>query len=75
MTDPKRNIQGEGNKEADREYRERTKEFVESEKGKEKIKQAGEVSPEEAKRLREIEEKAKARAKEEDPQIRHQSKK
>jgi len=74
MTDPKRNIQGEGDKESDREYRERTTEFVKSEKGREQIERAGNVSEEEAKRLRQYEEKGKARAKDEDPQIRNQSK-
>ena len=62
MTDPKRNIQGEGDKEADRKYRERTTEFVKSEKGRK------------AMRLDKYEEQGKARAKDEDPQIRHQSK-
>lgn len=74
MTDPKRNIQGEGDKESDRKYRERTTEFVKSPKGQEEIERAGNLSEEEAKRLKEYEEKGKARAKDEDPQIKHQSK-
>jgi hypothetical protein len=74
MTDPKRNIQGEGDKESDRKYRERTTEFVKSEKGREQIERAGNVSEEEAKRLRQYEDKGKARAKDEDPQIKNQSK-
>ena len=74
MTDPKRNIQGEGDKEADRKYRERTTEFVKSEKGRKAIERAGKLSEEEARRLDKYEEQGKARAKDEDPQIRHQSK-
>ncbi|HJQ63958.1 MAG TPA: hypothetical protein VJ834_13970 [Burkholderiales bacterium] len=74
MTDPKHNIQGEGDKESDRKYRERTTEFVKSEKGRDQIERAGNVSEEEAKRLRQYEEKGKARAKDEDPQIKNQSK-
>ena len=74
MTDPKRNIQGEGDQEADRKYRERTAEFLNSKKGRDEIEHAGDLSEEEAKRLREYEERGKARAKDEDPQIKHQSK-
>ena len=74
MTDPKRNIQGEGDKESDRKYRERTAEFLKSKKGRNEIERAGDLSEEEAKRLTEYEEKGKARAKDEDPQIKHQSK-
>lgn len=73
MTASKRNIQGEGDKESDRKYRERTTEFVKSPKGREEIERAGNLSEEEAKRLKEYEEKGKARAKDEDPQIKHQS--
>lgn len=73
MTDPKQGIQGEGDKESDRRYRERTKQFVESERGKAAIEQAGNVSEEEARRLRQAEEKGKSRARDEDPQIRHPS--
>ena len=75
MTDPKDKIQGEGDKEADRKYRKRTTEFLQSDKGQEALRKAGKkVSPEEEKKLREAEEKGKARAKDEDPQVRHQSK-
>ena len=74
MTDPKSTMQGEGDKEADRKYRERTAEFLKSKKGRDEIGHAGDLSEEEAKRLREYEEKGKARAKDEDPQIKHQSK-
>lgn len=74
MADPKRNIQGEGDKESDRKYRERTTEFVKSQRGQEEIEHAGKLSEEEARRLSKYEEKGKARAKGEDPQIKHQSK-
>lgn len=75
MTDRKsRNIQGEGDKESDRKYRERTTEFVKSKKGQDEIERAGHLSEEEARRLRDYEEKGKSRAKDEDPQIRNQSK-
>ena len=73
MTDPKRDIQGEGDKESDRKYREKTREFVQSKRGQEQIERAGDLSEEEARKLRESEEKAKSRAKDEDPQIRHQT--
>jgi len=73
MTDPKRDIQGEGDKESDRKYREKTREFVQSKRGQEQIERAGDLSEEEARELRESEEKAKSRAKDEDPQIRHQT--
>ena len=74
MTDRKHNIQGEGDKESDRKYRERTAEFLKSTKGREEIERAGHLSEEEAKRLKKYEEQGKARAKDEDPQIKHQSK-
>jgi hypothetical protein len=73
MTDSKRRIQGEGDKESDRKYRERTTEFVQSKEGQEQIERAGDLSEEEALRLRKAEDQAKARAKDEDPQIRHQT--
>lgn len=59
--------EGEGNKTADRNYREATKEFVESERGQQEIKNAGNVSPSEEKDIRRAEEQAKQRAKEHDP--------
>ena len=70
MTDPKRGIQGEGDKASDKKYRERTTEFVKSKRGRKEIEQA----EEEALRLRKAEEEGKSRAKDEDPQIKHQSK-
>lgn len=69
MTDTKRNKQGEGNREADRKFREHETEFVRSEAGKRKIAQAGNLSEEEARRLRAYEERAKSRAKAEDPAV------
>jgi len=59
--------EGEGNKTADRNYRKATKEFVESERGQEEIKHAGDVSPSEDKEIRRAEEQAKQRAKDHDP--------
>lgn len=70
MNSTQRNTQGEGNRQADREFRESEKRFVNSEEGKRKIAQAGNVSEEEARKLREAEEKGKARAKAEDPAVR-----
>ena len=74
MTTPKGGNQGEGDKESDKRYRERTEKFVNSPKGKEKIRHAGDVSEEEAKQLRKAEDQAKLRAKGEDPQVKYQSK-
>lgn len=59
--------EGEGNKTADRNYREATKEFVESERGQREIKNAGDVSPSEEQDIRRAEEQAKQRAKDHDP--------
>ena len=74
MPTQKHNVQGEGDKEADKRYRERTEKFVNSKEGKEKISHAGDLSEEQAKRMRQAEEEAKLRAKGEDPQVRYQSK-
>jgi hypothetical protein len=68
MANPTSRNEGEGNRTADRNYREATREFVESERGKEEINKAGEVDPKEAEEIRSAEEEAKARAKEHDPQ-------
>ena len=65
--------QGEGNKEADRKFREAQTKFVKSDEGKRKIAEVGNVSDEEASRLREAEEKGRARSKGEDPVVRNQS--
>jgi hypothetical protein len=60
--------EGEGNKTADRNYRKATTEFVESERGKREIENAGNVSPSEEKDIRRAEEQAKQRAKDHDPE-------
>jgi hypothetical protein len=59
--------EGEGNKTADRNYRDATRKFVESERGREEISKAGKVSPEDERKIRQAEEQAKQRAKEHDP--------
>jgi hypothetical protein len=59
--------EGEGNKTADRNYREATQKFVESERGRKEIDKAGEVSPSEEQEIERAEEQAKQRAKEHDP--------
>lgn len=59
--------EGEGNKSADRNYREATKKFVESERGREEIEKAGDVSPREERDIERAEEQAKRHAKEHDP--------
>ena len=75
MANPTSRNEGEGNRTADRNYREATREFVESERGKEEIKKAGEVSPGKEKEIRAAEEEAKARAKEHDPtEVRNKTK-
>jgi hypothetical protein len=67
--------EGEGNKTADRNYREATKNFVESDRGQDEIRRAGEVSADEEKDIRKAEEQAKGRAKEHDPEeVRNTSK-
>ena len=65
--------QGEGNKEADRKFREAQTKFVKSDEGKRRIAEVGNVSDDEARQLRDAEEKAKARSKGEDPVVRNQS--
>ncbi|MFO7305270.1 MAG: hypothetical protein C0P74_007105 [Gammaproteobacteria bacterium] len=59
--------EGEGNKTADREYREATQRFVQSEKGQEEIKRAGDVDDAQEQEIRRAEEQAGERAKEHDP--------
>jgi hypothetical protein len=59
--------EGEGNKSADRNYREATQKFVESDRGRRAARDAGNVSPEEEQDIRRAEEIAKDRAKEHDP--------
>lgn len=60
--------EGEGNKTADRNYREATRKFVQSERGQEEIQNAGNVSGDEEREIRDAEEQAKQRAKEHDPE-------
>jgi hypothetical protein len=60
--------EGEGNKSADRNYREATQKFVESERGREEIKKAGKVDEREQRDIERAEEEAKRHAKEHDPQ-------
>ncbi|MFW6093209.1 MAG: hypothetical protein ACODAC_04490 [Pseudomonadota bacterium] len=58
--------QGEGDREADRHYRERTREFVESGKVDEAAREAEEQDPEEA---ADAEARGRKRAKEVDPEV------
>lgn len=60
--------EGEGNKTADRHYREATREFVNSERGREEIEKAGDVSASEQRDIERAEQQAKARAREHDPE-------
>ena len=60
--------EGEGNKSADRNYREATQKFVESERGREEIKKAGKVDEREQRDIERAEEEAKRHAKEHDPE-------
>lgn len=66
----KRNVHGEGNKEADRRFREAESRFVRSEDGKREIAKAGDLTEKEERESREAAEKAKSRAKAEDPAVR-----
>lgn len=69
MSKLQKNVHGEGNKEADRQFREAESEFVHSEKGRQKISEAGNLSEQEARELEQIAEKTGARAKGEDPAV------
>jgi hypothetical protein len=60
--------EGEGNKSADRNYREATQKFVESERGRDEIEKAGKVDAREQRDIERAEEEAKRHAKEHDPQ-------
>ena len=73
MAEHKGRNQGEGDKESDRKFREAQTKFVQSSEGKRKIEDAGKVSEEEARKLREAEEAAKRHAKDEDPVIKNQT--
>lgn len=60
--------EGEGNKSADRNYREATQKFVESERGREEIEKGGKVDAREQRDIERAEEEAKRHAKEHDPE-------
>jgi hypothetical protein len=60
--------EGEGNKAADRNYREATQKFVESERGRREIDKAGDVDDNETRDIEQAEEEAKRHAKEHDPE-------
>ena len=66
MAKDQKKVQGEGDREADRNYRKRTEEFVESGRVDEAAKKAGKQDPEEA---RKAEEEGRRRAKEMDPEV------
>src|SRR5688572_24132142 len=55
MANPTSRNEGEGNRTADRNYREATRKFVESERGKEEISKAGDVSAHEASEIEKAE--------------------
>lgn len=59
--------EGEGNKSADRHYREATREFVTSDRGQREIRQAGDIDEQEQREIERAEAEAKARAREHDP--------
>lgn len=61
--------QGEGNREAARQYNEATREFVESGKVKEAATKAGNLPESEKAKLREAEQAGKQHTKEEDPAL------
>lgn len=65
----KQKVQGEGDYEANRRYRKRTEEFVESHDVEEVAEQAAPETPAEAGELKAAEEAGKRRAKEEDPAL------
>ncbi len=60
---------GEGNREADREYRKDTRDFVESGQVDDRAREAEPASDDEAAELREAERAGRARAKEVDPAV------
>ncbi|HKS54388.1 MAG TPA: hypothetical protein VJS12_03840 [Steroidobacteraceae bacterium] len=55
--------EGEGNKSADRNYREATQKFVESERGRKEIDKAGDVDSREQQEIERAEEEARRHAK------------
>ena len=62
--------QGEGNKEADRHYREKTRDFVESGRVDDAARRSAPTFAEEAEELRRAEEEGRSRAREENPALR-----
>jgi hypothetical protein len=66
--------QGEGNREADRHYREKTRDFVESGRVDEAARRARPESSQEAEELRRAEDEGRGRAKEEDPLLHEKAK-
>jgi hypothetical protein len=69
MSGDKKEQPGEGNREADRRYRERTRDFLESEDVEEKAREAEPSSEDEAERLKKAEEAGEEQAKEKDPSV------
>jgi hypothetical protein len=69
-TTPRDENEGEGDKSADRNYREATQKFVESERGREEIAKAGKrkLPASEQRDIERAEEAAKHHAKEHDPE-------
>lgn len=67
MTNDK--VQGEGDRKADRDYREDTREFIESEDVNRKAEEARPRDDDEARSMEEAEKKGKERAKEKDPSV------
>ncbi len=61
--------QGEGNREAAKQYNEATQDFVESGKVRDAAEQAGQVSQTEKAKLKDAERTGKQHAKEEDPAL------
>jgi hypothetical protein len=66
--------QGEGNREADRNYREATRDFVESGKVDDAARKANPQSAEEADEMRRAEREGRSHAKEEDPALKRGAK-
>jgi len=69
--DPSQRNEGEGNRSADRRYREATRQFVDSERGRKAIRDGTELTAETQRDIERAEQEAKQRAKEHDPSERH----
>ena len=67
--------EGEGNRTADRHYRDATTRFVNSERGQREIRSAGDVDDREEGEIERAEAEAKSRAREHDPQEMRNSRK